>query len=499
MASEPLGTTFGVMGLWDSLRRWLGGDAAGEDSGSAQEHLVVLPADIDDAEDYEDIIRRIAAEGGLELDEICCERSGRALAVRLGLGDQLKVFTQGGLFVDLEQLLPALDALHPSKRERFLELDRDNFGEEFGVAFGGASLVERLRADGFKVMTRDAPRALDAVTEVEGLELQGTVERWEDGTLKQVTPAKDQKIDGVSCQAGHVVQWGPRGQLEVATLAEPLALPHLSLPAGTEITFWEESTDPCVAVLATSVELGGMSLPPGTSIELTEEGGVAFVRLGASTMANGRELPADSLVSWQDGSWDWSDVDLPPPPAPDDDSPYETQVLDEETTIAGLPCAAGSKVVSYRGHPQTLTLARDVELDSIPCQGGEPVHLYEDGSLDIGRLSRDVEIQGLPAKGGTTISFWTDRQLSTLTLAEDHEVDGLALPAGSRVGFYEEIRKLADLAVPVACTIAGVECITGQALRFDDAGAVIEVGHVSDEYFRHDYVLVDGDEPYIDR
>ena len=153
----PMGRlAYDAMGWRDVIHRWFGEQASDAERTTRWDRMAIFPNDLDHVPDYESIIRAIAELGDLSLDKISCKRSGRAVAVRLRLGGQSRHFTQDGLSVDLEQLLPALNALHSARGERYWEFGHHDFGEEFGVAFGDRGYVKHLRGEGYKVMIRDA-------------------------------------------------------------------------------------------------------------------------------------------------------------------------------------------------------------------------------------------------------------------------------------------------------------------------------------------------------
>ena len=86
----------------------------------------------------------------------------------------------------------------------------------------------------------------------------------------------------------------------------------------------------------------------------------------------------------------------------------------------------------HDGSIHDATLARDTDIQGLPCAGGHSVVFFPSGQLLLAWLSRPAVIGGVPCDGGIVYLHEVGVLLST-TVAADHEFAGVLVPAGARV------------------------------------------------------------------
>lgn len=122
--------------------------------------------------------------------------------------------------------------------------------------------------------------------------------------------------------------------------------------------------------------------------------------------------------------------------------------LDRDQAFAGRVLPGDSYLwFDERGALESAWLARDTEIDGVPCDGGPgkiSTGFYPDGRLRHVFLSRDAVLEGLPCRS------------SVLEPVEFHPRGGL---------------KRATLSAP--CTYRGIDLKRGQEVSLDEAGEVI--------------------------
>lgn len=84
------------------------------------------------------------------------------------------------------------------------------------------------------------------------------------------------------------------------------------------------------------------------------------------------------------------------------------------------------------GTVKDATLARDTEIQGLPCAGGNSVVYHPGGSLRLAWLTTRKEIGGVPCAAGI-IYLHPDGNVFNATLAEDFTWDDVKVAAGSRV------------------------------------------------------------------
>jgi len=89
------------------------------------------------------------------------------------------------------------------------------------------------------------------------------------------------------------------------------------------------------------------------------------------------------------------------------------------------------------GSVHDATLARDTEIQGLPCAGGHSVVYFSSGRLRLAWLSRQADVGGVSCAPGIVYLHENSRLLNTM-LAAPHEFTGIVVPAGERVTLDEE-------------------------------------------------------------
>ena len=133
--------------------------------------------------------------------------------------------------------------------------------------------------------------------------------------------------------------------------------------------------------------------------------------LRAATTIAGIQLPAGTLVTYASNARDV----------------IESLELQQEASIYGVPLTG---LVNFdAGRPDGyVTLARDAEIDEVPCAAQENVQLKR-GTLDTCTLSHPARIHGIPCRGEVSLS--NDRV--GCLLASDNQRFGVTWRAGTGV------------------------------------------------------------------
>lgn len=93
------------------------------------------------------------------------------------------------------------------------------------------------------------------------------------------------------------------------------------------------------------------------------------------------------------------------------------------------------------GSVRDATLARNTNIQGLPCAGGRSVVFFPDGRLRLAWLSQPVMVGAVACSPGI-VYLHASGALLNATLAADHEFVGVAVPAGARVTLDEEGRLL---------------------------------------------------------
>ena len=108
---------------------------------------------IDDASEYESLVGELAALGGLTVKKVeCVEHDGvRRLAVTSGRRVYRAKLRGDTDYIDEPSLLACLNeiATAAKKRNRYLVVRDERWGQETGIVFASAAETKRLRAAGF--------------------------------------------------------------------------------------------------------------------------------------------------------------------------------------------------------------------------------------------------------------------------------------------------------------------------------------------------------------
>lgn len=116
-----------------------------------------------------------------------------------------------------------------------------------------------------------------------------------------------------------------------------------------------------------------------------------------------------------------------------------------------------------------VTPARRV--DGVPIVG--PAALHRTGRLARAVLAEDADVRGVPCRGGTPIELGEDGLPLAFTLARPHRFGPIEVLAGARVAMYESGR------VPFEITLAEPQDVRGRRLA---AGAIVDVGEDGEPY-----------------
>ena len=93
------------------------------------------------------------------------------------------------------------------------------------------------------------------------------------------------------------------------------------------------------------------------------------------------------------------------------------------------------------GSVHDAVLARDTELQGLPCAGGRAVVFFPGGRLRLARLSRPAVIVSVPC-AAEIIYLHENSGLLNATLSEPHTFDGVSVATGERVTLDESGRLL---------------------------------------------------------
>lgn len=153
-------------------------------------------------------------------------------------------------------------------------------------------------------------------------------------------------------------------------------------------------------------------------------------------------------------------------------------VLAKETEWMGIPFAPYQPVEFIAGEPQRGYLARDVELDGIPLQGGTPVSVtrVKDALfVHAGTLSRDHRMEGRPGRlcaQGTPFIRGPGRHLASFHPAEPLEIGGLLLQPLAEVRLEDTRQgpRLRQGTLARAAVISGIPCAAGHVIELDPEG-----------------------------
>lgn len=101
-------------------------------------------------------------------------------------------------------------------------------------------------------------------------------------------------------------------------------------------------------------------------------------------------------------------------------------------------------------------LARESEIQGLPCAGGNAVVFHPDGKLRLAWLARRTDIGGVPCAAGITY-LHPDGKVFNATLAADHRWDDVEVAAGSRVTLSSSLMEY-SVRLPEDEWVGGYHC-----------------------------------------
>jgi hypothetical protein len=157
------------------------------------------------------------------------------------------------------------------------------------------------------------------------------------------------------------------------------------------------------------------------------------------------------------------------------DGSIHDATLARDTDIQGLPCAGGRGVVFFpSGRLQLAWLARPVGIGGVPCAPGI-VYLHESGALLNAALTTAHELAGVLVPARARVTLDDDGRLleHSRQLEADQPIGGLPCSAEFHVWVYPDGRpSVVVLASP--SVVGGQEVPRGAQLFLDEGGEVID-------------------------
>jgi hypothetical protein len=157
------------------------------------------------------------------------------------------------------------------------------------------------------------------------------------------------------------------------------------------------------------------------------------------------------------------------------DGSVHDATLARDTEIQGVPCASGRSVVYFpSGRLRLAWLSRPATIGAVTCAPGI-VYLHENGRLLNARLAAPQEFAGVAVRAGERVTLDEEGQLLELSLrlSADQPVGGLPCSAEFHVWLYPGGRpSVVVLAVP--SLIGGREFPRGAELFLDEDGQVLD-------------------------
>jgi hypothetical protein len=157
------------------------------------------------------------------------------------------------------------------------------------------------------------------------------------------------------------------------------------------------------------------------------------------------------------------------------DGSVHDATLARDTEIQGLPCAGNRSVVYFpNGRLRLAWLSRPATVGAVPCAPGI-VYLHENGGLLNAKLAIPREFSGVAVRAGERVTLDREGRLleHSLSLEADESVGGLPCSAAFPAWLYPDGRpSLVVLASPAV--VAGREYPRGAELFLEEDGQVLQ-------------------------